>query len=59
MNINGTTVCKRGPWSAPVAQVHQRTTEQRKKPLSIRVRPDHEHGNGIGRVDMEQGPDSV
>ena len=30
-----------------------------KCPLRVRMRPDHEHGNGMGRVDMERGPDSV
>ena len=30
-----------------------------KYPLRFRMRPDHEHGNVMGRVDMERGPDSV
>ena len=30
-----------------------------KCPLRVRMQPDHEHGNGMGRVDMERGPDSV
>ena len=30
-----------------------------KFPLRVRMRPDHKHGNGMGRVDMERGPDSV
>ena len=58
----GPAVCKRGnrfPWSAPVARVHPRTADHRKIPLRVRVQPDPEHCNGIGRVDMEQGPDSV
>ena len=53
--VSGPAVCKRGnrgPWSAPVARVHPRTIYHRKMPLRVRVRPDNEHGNGIGRVDM-------
>ena len=60
--VLGPAVCKRGnqgPWSAPMARVHPRTTYQRKIPLRVGVQPDHEHGNGIGRVDMERAPDSV
>ena len=30
-----------------------------KCPLRVRMRPDHEHVNRMGRVDMERGPDSV
>ena len=30
-----------------------------KFPLRVRIRPAHEHGNKMGRVDMERGPDSV
>ena len=30
-----------------------------KCPLRVRMQPDHELGNGMGRVDMERGPDSV
>ena len=30
-----------------------------KCPTRVRVQPDQEHGNGMGRVDMEGGPDSV
>ena len=30
-----------------------------KCPTRVSMRPDHEHGNGMGRVDMEQGPDIV
>ena len=30
-----------------------------KCPLRVRVRPDHEHGKGMGRVDMERGPGSI
>ena len=30
-----------------------------KCPLRVRMRPDHEHGNIMGKVDMERGPDSV
>ena len=30
-----------------------------KFPTRVRVQLDHEHGNGMGRVDMERGPDSV
>ena len=46
-------------WSAPVARVHPQTADHRKMPLRVRVRPDHEHGNVMERVDMERGPDSV
>ena len=58
----GPAVFKRGnrdPWSASVARGHPRTTDHRKIPLRVRVRPDNEHGNIIGGVDMERGPDSV
>ena len=60
--VFGPAVCKRGnrvPWSAPVARVHPRTVDHRKMSLRVRVKPDNKHGNGIGRVDMERGPDSV
>ena len=30
-----------------------------RSPLRVRMRPDHEHGNGMRGVDMERGPDSV
>ena len=30
-----------------------------KFPTRVRVRPDNEHGNRMGRVDMERVPDSV
>ena len=30
-----------------------------KCPIRVRERPDHEHGNGMEGVYMEQGPDSV
>ena len=55
----GTDGENRGPWFAPVAQVHPQTTDHRKMPLRVRVQPDHGNGNGIGRVDTERGPDSV
>ena len=60
--MDGPAVFKRGnrgPWSVPMARVHPQTIDQRKMPLRVRVQPDHEHGNRIGRVDMEWGPDSV
>ena len=60
--LTGPAVCKcgnRGPWSATVVRVHPRTTDHRKMPFRVRVRPDNEHGNGIERVEMERGPDSV
>ena len=60
--LHGPAVCKRGnrvPWSAPVARVNPRTADHRKIPLRVRVRPDHEHGYVIGRLDMERGPNSV
>ena len=45
--------------STLVVRVHPRTTDHCKNPLRVRVRTDNEHGNGIGRLDMEQGPESV
>ena len=30
-----------------------------KFPIRVRMRPAHKHGNRMGRVDMERGPDSV
>ena len=58
----GPAVCKRSnrvPWSAPVAWVHPQTADHRKMPSRVRVRPDQERANVIGRMDMERGPDSV
>ena len=46
------------PWAAPVAQVHPRTAgSMLYADLGLGVN-DHEHGIGMGRVDMERGPDS-
>ena len=58
----GPAVSKRGnlvPWSAPVAEFTHGPLITAKCPLRVRVQPDHKHGKGMGRVDMEQGPDSV
>ena len=61
-HINGPTVCKRGnlvPWSAPVYGFTHGPLNTAKCPIRVRAQPDHDHGNGMGRVDMEWGPDSV